>query len=223
MKKKIFKGISFIGFIVLMLVSQFSCQSNSKKACCASASAKEEECHKGEVNGVVDRENLPEMSLYQLDSEWQNQDGVKMALSDLNGKVQVVAMVYTGCNYACPRIIADLKRIEALVEKYSTSELGIVLVTMDPERDTPEQMNAFARKSNLNTQRWQLLTSTESNIRELAVLLNMKYKKELDGEISHSNIISVLNREGEVVMQMEGLGIEPDEIVEAIEKLMSPV
>ncbi|PKV75443.1 SCO family protein [Pontibacter ramchanderi] len=166
---------------------------------------------------------LTDMSLYNLDSDWQNQRGEELKLQNFQGKVQLVAMVYTHCSYACPRIVADLKRIEMGLEQYKQEDIGIVLVTMDPARDTPARLLQFAESNNLNPKRWTLLTSEQDNIRELAALLNMKYKMELDGEISHSNIISVLNENGEIIHQAEGLGVEPDETVNAIKSLLQKI
>lgn len=162
---------------------------------------------------------LTDMSLYQLESDWQNEKGETIRLANLQGKVQLVAMMYTNCTYTCPRIVADLKRIEEGIEKYK-SEVGIVLVTMDPANDTPEKLHAFAQENKLDPDRWQLLTSNDESIQELAVLLNMKYKKAPNGDIAHSNIISVLNAGGEIIHQQEGLGKDPDETVKSIERLL---
>ncbi|NDK55663.1 SCO family protein [Pontibacter fetidus] len=173
-----------------------------------------------DTDAPTEQAALSEMSLYNLESEWMNQENEPVKLPQLQGKVQLVAMVYTSCTYACPRIVADLKRIEASIEKYKNDEVGIVLVTMDPERDTPEKLKAFAEENKLDAGRWTLLTSDEGNIQELAVLLSMKYKNSGNGEIAHSNIITVLNPAGEIMHQQEGLGKDPDETVKSIEGLL---
>lgn len=163
--------------------------------------------------------SLTDMSLYNLDSEWQNQEGKTVKLPELQGRVQLVAMIFTNCSYACPRIIADLKRIESDLQKSDRDDVGIVLVTMDPERDTPERLKEFATTNKLDASRWTLLTSKTENIQELGVLLNMKYRQETDGNFAHSNIISVLNEKGELVHQQEGLGTSPEATVKAIQGL----
>ncbi|GAA4445343.1 hypothetical protein GCM10023188_48350 [Pontibacter saemangeumensis] len=163
---------------------------------------------------------VTDMSLYNLESDWKTQAGESIRLVNLKGKVQIVAMVYTSCTYACPRIVADLKRIETSLEKVKRQDVGIVLVTMDPANDTPAQLKTFAAANKLEADRWVLLTGEDAAIQELAVLLNMKYKKAPNGDIAHSNIISVLNANGEIIHQQEGLGVEPDETVKAIEGLL---
>ncbi|WP_025605777.1 SCO family protein [Pontibacter actiniarum] len=162
---------------------------------------------------------LTDMSLYNLSSSWSNQNGEDLKLEKLQGKTQLVAMIYTSCGYACPRTVADLKVLENRLSKYSSDELGIVLVTMDPARDTPAVLKDFAASNSLSPDRWTLLTSTPDNIQELAALLNVKYKNDLKGNISHSNIITLLNAQGEIVHQQEGLGTDPAETVKAVEGL----
>ncbi|PVY38759.1 SCO family protein [Pontibacter virosus] len=209
----------------LIAFSFAACQqevAQEEDSCCAKPLAADE-LPDGTGSLAIPTAGLTDMSLYQLDSDWQNQNGEELKLQEFQGKVQLVAMVYTHCSYACPRIIADLKRIEMGLEQYKREDIGIVLVTMDPARDTPERLLDFAKSNNLDAKRWTLLTSGQDNIRELAALLNMKYKTELDGEISHSNIITVLSESGEIIHQAEGLGVEPDETVNAIKGLLQKI
>jgi protein SCO1 len=212
--------------ILLFMVTGSLMSCSTKDACCASG-AKEEAmaCHSEEsiAGESLLTGHVTDMSLYNLESDWINEQGDKVKLAELAGKIQMVAMIYTGCDYACPRIIADLKRIEEGIKTYNRNDVGIVLVTMDPENDTPEKMKAFAAKNKLDASRWTLLSSTDSNILELAALLNVKYRKESNNYISHSNIITVLNTNGEIVHQQEGLGVDPDETVNAISGLLKSI
>ena len=163
---------------------------------------------------------LTEMSLYNLNAQWATQQGDSIELKKLRGKVQIVAMIYTACDYACPRILADLKRIEDSLDENEKKDIGIVLVTLDPERDSPQKLQEHARKNRLDPSRWIAITGEENNVMELAALLNVKYRKELSMDIAHSNIISVLNKEGELIHQQEGLGVDPSETVNSITALL---
>jgi protein SCO1 len=159
-----------------------------------------------------------DMSIYNVHSTWNTQRGEKIKLSDLQGKIQLVAMVYASCEYTCPRIVADMKRIETAVTSQYGDKVGLVLVTIDPARDTPDKLRAFAEKSHLDPNRWLLLQGQDSDILELAAMLGVQYKKTSDTDFSHSNVITVLNPAGEIVHQQVGLGVDPDESVQAIER-----
>jgi protein SCO1/2 len=56
---------------------------------------------------------------------------------------------------------------------------------------------------------------------ELAALLGVKYKQDARGQFSHSNIITVLNSEGQVVHQQIGLNQDINETVSAVQNLVS--
>lgn len=160
--------------------------------------------------------DLTENSLYQLNSEWTNQFGNKINLTELKGKKQIVTMIFANCTYACPILVNDMRRIEERLSKEELRNVQFTLFTIDPERDTPEKLKEFAQNQNLNLSRWQLLTSSKSDIADLAALLGCRYKKENDSSYSHSNIISILNEDGELIHQLSGLSQEIEKTLNVI-------
>ncbi|MGK0184785.1 MAG: protein SCO1/2 [Verrucomicrobiales bacterium] len=159
-----------------------------------------------------------EGSIYDLESKWKSQDAKVIALGDLKGKVRVVAMGYTSCKFACPRIIADLQRIEKeLVEKGLDSSLvSISFISIDPETDTPERMKKLEKDYRFDPKRWLLLTGDEDGVLELAVALGMKYRQTTAIDFAHSNIITVLAPDGQIAHQTSEIGADLSEILSAI-------
>lgn len=158
-------------------------------------------------------------SIYNSGAVWTNMNGEKKLLPSLKGKVRVIAMVYTSCQYACPIITADILRIEKAIPEKLKDKVGFALFSFDPQRDTPEALKKYFNKKDLGSGRWELFTSNEQGVRELAAMLGVKYKKDKDGEFKHSNLIFVLDQEGVVKHQQVGLNQDPHETVEAITKL----
>jgi len=146
-----------------------------------------------------------ENSIYQLESEWTNQWGKKFSLGELEGSPVVLTMFFASCTYACPILINDMKKIENEIPEEELSSYKFVLVSIDPERDTPEKLEKFAEEKNLDAKRWTLLTGSSDDIMELAALTGFKYKKDKSGDFSHSNLITFLNKEGEILHQQFGL------------------
>lgn len=176
--------------------------------------------HQNQAQAPKEDVGVPsDQSVYLLESEWKDQAGKKTLISTLKGKVVVAAMAYTSCGYACPLIIADLKRIEAGLSPEALKNTRFVLFSLDPERDTPMKLKEYAEKKKLDLSRWTLLTSGADSVQDLAAVLGVKYKKTKSGDFSHSNIISVLNRQGEIKHQQIGLNQSPKESIEAIVKL----
>lgn len=144
-------------------------------------------------------------SIYQLESVWTKQTGEKFSLGELKGSEVVLTMFFASCTYACPILVNDMKKIENEIPEKELSLYKFVLVSIDPDRDTPEKLRKFAEEKNLDTKRWILLTGSKDDIIELAALTGFKYKKDSGGGFSHSNLITFLDKEGEIQHQQFGL------------------
>jgi protein SCO1 len=145
-------------------------------------------------------------SLYDLPGDWTDQRGEPMPLSALRGRPQLVAMVYTSCTATCPLIVAELQRIEASLPPEHRAALGVVLVSLDPDRDSPGLLSAYAERSRMDTTRWVLLRGRDADVRAMAGVLDERYRRLEDGEIAHTNGITLLDRDGVVRFHQEALG-----------------
>lgn len=159
---------------------------------------------------------ISELSIYNLPSKWTNQNGKDLEMKDLRGKVLVMVMIYTSCKAACPRLVADMRNIESRLPENIKGNVELVLVSIDPEVDTPKRLKAFSIENKMEGDQWLFLRSTEENTREFAAVLAVNYKKISPLDFSHSNIISIFNAEGELAYQQEGLGVNSDETIKKI-------
>jgi protein SCO1/2 len=159
---------------------------------------------------------ISDLSIYNLPSKWTNQNGQNIEMKDLKGKVLVMVMIYTSCKSACPRLVADMRNIESRLPENIKENVKLVLVSIDPEVDTPKRLKAFSIENKMEGDQWLFLRSTEENTREFAAVLAVNYKKIAPLDFSHSNIISVFNAEGELAYQQEGLGVNSDETIKKI-------
>ena len=157
--------------------------------------------------------------MYQLQSLWNSQRGETVRLQSLTGKPVVLAMVYTHCDHACPRIIGDMRLIRQALDAHA-SDVHFVLVSIDPERDTVERLQAFGEETGLSRQGWTLLRGDEVDVRELAAVFGVQYRRTSATDFAHSNVINVLDRGGEVIHQQQGLGSRPDATVRALKSVL---
>ena len=164
---------------------------------------------------------MTDKSLYQLDSVWTSDVGREVNLGVLRGRPQVVAMFFAHCEYACPIIVENVRAIERALPDALRGQVDFLLVSFDTERDTPEALRAYRANRKLPTANWTLLRGREDDVRELAALLGINYQRDARGQFSHSNVITVLNAEGEVVFQQAGLNKDSRETISAIEKTLA--
>lgn len=195
--------------IILFIVLSFNACKSNKKTCCSK-----------EKNQETMMAINTDITLHDISHTWTTQDKQKVILKDFNRKVIIMAMIFTNCQSACPRIIADLKRIENQIPTNKLNDIQFLLLTMDPERDTPEQLSYFATTHQLNLKRWTLITGTESDMQDVAGVLNVRIDKLEDGGFDHSNIIHILNNKGNIVHQQIGLATEPTESLKIIDELL---
>jgi protein SCO1/2 len=73
-----------------------------------------------------------------------------------------------------------------------------VLVSFDPERDTPAKLKELARAHRVDSPSWRFTRTSEESTRELAAVLGIKYTKLESGAIRHTSLINVLDRRGVV-------------------------
>ena len=157
-------------------------------------------------------------SLYLLDSTWTSDVGREIKLGALRGRPQIVAMFFTHCEYACPILVSELKNIEGKLPPEVLGRVDFLLVSIDSKRDTPAELAAFRKKRGLTIERWTLLHGNNDDVRELAALLGVNYTEDSRGQFAHSNAITLLNAEGEIVFQHAGLKQDPTLLISAIEK-----
>ena len=159
-----------------------------------------------------------EKSLYLLDSTWTSDVGREIKLGALRGRPQVVAMFFTHCEYACPILVSELNSIEDKLPPDVLGKVDFLLVSMDVKRDTPAALAAFRATRGLARERWTLLRGEADDVRELAALLGVNFMEDARGQFAHSNLITLLNSEGEIVFQHVGLNQDPTLLIAAIEK-----
>ena len=129
-------------------------------------------------------------------------------------------MIYTSCEVACPRIVSDLKRVEDWTKEQDLGdEVQFLLVSFDPDVDTPAKLKQFGEEAQLDPDHWTLLHGDKDEVLELAAVLNVKYKKTDDVNFVHSSIIHVLNSKGELEYQKEGFETDLSQLEAAVRKV----
>jgi len=161
---------------------------------------------------------ISSQSIYMLTDTFQTQENKNITLSSFAGKPTVVGMIFTNCTYACPRLTADIKDIEEKL-KGEKEKVNFLLVSFDSKRDDPAQLKKFGVNLDLD-KNWTLLHGSEEAVRTLSVLLNVQFEKDAEGNFSHSNIISILDKGGVLQYQKEGLNADQTETISNIDQLL---
>lgn len=185
---------------------------------CSSETKNTDADTKPQENTATDATSQKSNSIYQVPLEWHSHKGDTLNLDTLEGRIPIMAMVFTNCGYACPRMVADLKNIKEKIPADKKDEVVFVLVSFDTERDTPERLKKYADEMQLDGN-WLLLHGNEDEVRTLSMLLDVQYKRQPSGDFAHSNKIILLDKKGEIVAEVDGLGSDPSPILDKLQDL----
>lgn len=162
---------------------------------------------------------LPQSSLYALDASWTNQAGKEVVWKDSAGKARIIALGYATCKGVCPRIIADMQRVEKELTAGELARCRFTFVTLDPKNDKVPAMKALGERHKLDDGRWDLLTGDEESVLELAAVLGIRYDRLPNGiDFAHSYLIAVIGPDGKLLHKWTEPGQGAASSVEAVRK-----
>lgn len=125
-------------------------------------------------------------------------------------------MFFASCQYACPVLVHDLKKIAAALPTDTDGKVGFTLVTFDTVRDTPAALRTFRKNQQIPAGDWTFLQGSADDTLELAALLGVRYSRDAKGQFAHSNLITVLGPGGTIIHQQVGLNQDIAATVQAI-------
>ena len=192
-----------------------ACCVPEKPACCAAEKPADLAVKKPCCEEIAAATPVTARSLYQLDATWIDDRNEPVQLASLRGRPVVLAMFFASCEYACPVLTSDMQRLRALLPAGVRESARFVLVSFDTVRDAPAALNAYRKRSDLDD-RWTLLRGESAAVQDLAMLLGVKFKQNARGQFAHSNLITVLNLEGEITHQRPGLQGDVSEAAKAV-------
>ena len=140
-----------------------------------------------------------------------SQDGMPVALADLRGKVVAVTFIYTSCTDTCPVLTALMAHVQDKVGQDFGKRIAFVSITVDPERDTSEVLKQYADTFGANLKGWAFLTGAPGVIRDVIRRYGVFAAKNAKGEVDHTFLTSIVDRNGMLRVQYLGVRFDPDE------------
>ena len=134
---------------------------------------------------------LPDFSL-------TDQTDNTVTLADLKGKVWVADFIFTNCGGTCPMMTDKMRRLQQALPE----GIRMVSITVDPARDTPKALAAYAAEHGASRERWLFLTGDKQALYDLCV---KGFKLPLDDSggtvaepIAHSTRFVLVDKQGEI-------------------------
>jgi protein SCO1/2 len=129
--------------------------------------------------------------------EFENQYGLLIGNSDYKNKVYVVEFFFTSCPTICPRMNENMVKIQN--EFYGNPSFGILSISIDPERDSPEVLKAYADEKGATLKNWNFLTGDKEEIYSFSndgFKLYAGENKDVEGGFEHSGLFALIDKDG---------------------------
>ncbi len=148
-------------------------------------------------NGVEKQHTVPQFSLI-------NQRGETVTNEDFKDDIYMVDYFFISCPAICPKVKRQMLRI---YEEYkNTPGVKLVSISMDPKRDTPEKLKAYAEKLGVDHDKWIFLTGDKDHILDMsdAFFIVAYEDKEAPGGFDHSGKIVLIDKNSHIRAFAEG-------------------
>ena len=145
--------------------------------------------------------------------------GMPFTRAELDGKIWIADFIFTNCAGTCPIMTSAMAEIQAALVEQKLEDVMLVSISVDPERDTPEVLSAFANGYGADPARWYFLTGDGEAIQKLSKegfhLAAATGGGSADEPVIHSNRFVLVDRQANIRGYYDGT----DE--EAVKKLLN--
>jgi protein SCO1/2 len=151
-----------------------------------------------------------------------DQNEKEFTLSQVKGKVALVFFGYTNCPDVCPATLSDLQIVLKRLGTNATN-VAVLFVTVDPERDTPERLRRFVSLYDPAT---IALTGTSDELTAVYKAYGAGAQRRDTPEsalvymMDHTSTITVIDKQGQRRLLI-GFGTPIDDIVSDINALIA--
>lgn len=155
-----------------------------------------------------------------LEASFTTTDGSTSSLSASNGHVRIVTMMYAHCPGICPLNMATLGRIENQLSGSGRDRLRVVVLTLDPERDSLANLGEFQRTHGIESARWTVARPAISSVAQFAAALGVTYRVLPDGTVDHQSAFALLDTSGRIVTRTTNTQNPDPQFVAAVRRAL---
>jgi len=119
-----------------------------------------------------------------------------VTLSNLKGRVWIADFIFTNCGGTCPLMTGKMRRLQEALP----ADIRMVSFSVDPERDTPKALAAYAAENGASAERWLFLTGDKQSLYDLCI---KGFKLPLDTQggtpaepLAHSTRFVLVDKDG---------------------------
>ncbi len=130
-----------------------------------------------------------------------DQRGVPRSLADFRGQTVMLTFAFGHCSTVCPAVVSDLRAERRAAKR---PDVPIVVITLDPWRDTPDRLATIAAHWELSPGDYVLSGSVTEVQRALDALGIARTRDERTGDLVHGTTVLILDPRGRIAWRADG-------------------
>ena len=166
-----------------------------------------------------------------------DQDERPTRAAEFRGKIVVANFIYTSCTDICPLLSARMRQLQERLrqEHLLGSQVQLLSFSVDPSRDTPEVLRAYAERNGADPVAWRFLTGPEDQLIPLIVegfhlgvnvlppqaVIHDGESGHASYEVMHSGRFVLIDREWRLRAYYDGREIEPERVLRDVRQVLS--
>jgi len=150
-----------------------------------------------------------------------DQNGAPLALSDLACRGVLLDFIFTRCPGPCPILTSTHVRAQRLLSEELREQTRFVSISIDPLRDTPEDMARYGAARGADLEHWSFLTGPQADVDAVVAAYGIGTTRAANGEIEHVVASFLIDPQGRIVKRYLGLDHDPGEIAADLEAVVA--
>lgn len=130
-----------------------------------------------------------------------DQAGDSVSLAQFAGRPVIVSFAYANCSTICPVIVNEVLNAR---DKLAAQRPVVLIVTLDPWRDTPSRLPSIATKWGMTGDAHVLSGTPEAVERVLSSWRIPRARNEKTGDLTHPSLVYIVGPDGRIAYAING-------------------
>ncbi len=132
------------------------------------------------------------------------QNGKEFSIAELRGRPVLLTFAYAHCQTVCPVVVRQTLDAQARLRSGGIAA-AVVIVTLDPWRDTPSRLPAMAQSWELRPGEAWVLSGAVEEVVAVLDAWNVPIQRDTkNGEVTHPSLVYILDTNGQIAFAATG-------------------
>lgn len=142
-----------------------------------------------------------------------DQDGKARSLDALRGSSVLLDFIFTHCNGPCPVSTSNRVQLQKNLPDDLRQQIHFVSISLDPKRDTPEELRRYALERGADLANWFFLTGDPQEVEDVLRSYGVGVVRGDDGDIQHVVVSFLIDPRGRITKRYFGLEHDTSEFI----------